>query len=236
MNPVVSFLSTGKKISVNFVVSAHARLCCLQTQHESFTPAEVLNILASIDNEQGGVDPEMKIAICGLIFQKCLHSKCDYFGNVKLTVPSDILTDEFVFIKRLYDSMIDDCGGIETPSVSVFRSETNDYLKRKLSTSQSRYHSDKVTGRTNFNPATVHGSNHTVPEATKISDYPRGAVNGGFMAINGKTSRIVPNIEKMEPIMKMLAQIRKLGMDMLFPQNTHDKVLKIFIYMYKIRI
>ncbi len=30
--------------------------------------------------------------------------------------------------------------------------------------------------------------------------------------------------ERAEPIVRLLAQVRKVGMDILFPQSTHDKV------------
>jgi hypothetical protein len=32
--------------------------------------------------------------------------------------------------------------------------------------------------------------------------------------------------EKAEPFVRLLAHVRKLGMDILFPQSTHDKVIE----------
>lgn len=40
---------------------------------------------------------------------------------------------------------------------------------------------------------------------------------------DGKTSPRI-DYEKSDPIVRLLAQVRKVGMDILFPQSTHDKV------------
>lgn len=36
--------------------------------------------------------------------------------------------------------------------------------------------------------------------------------------------------ERAEPIVRLLAQVRKVGMDILFPQSTHDKVCRFFVH------
>lgn len=41
---------------------------------------------------------------------------------------------------------------------------------------------------------------------------------------DGKSPLQFIDYEKSEPIVRFLAQVRKLGMDILFPQSTHDKV------------
>jgi hypothetical protein len=38
--------------------------------------------------------------------------------------------------------------------------------------------------------------------------------------------------EKSEPIVRLLAQVRKVGMDILFPQSTHDKVRQNIDVLY----
>ena len=40
--------------------------------------------------------------------------------------------------------------------------------------------------------------------------------------------------EKSEPIVRLLAQVRKVGMDILFPQSTHDKILACIFVAIKV--
>eukprot|EP01034_Spumella_vulgaris_P022618 gene22618-28755_t len=60
-------------------------------------------------------------------------------------------------------------------------------------------------------PPKNNASNTLVPDSDLPDDHKQTA------------SRI--EFEKSEPIVRLLAQVRKVGMDILFPQSTHDKIL-----------
>lgn len=93
-------------------------------------------------------------------------------------------------------------------------------------TSQSSPSDQRPHFQTNI-PSSFERKTCTISSASALS-LPENLVNivskssgGDFLpAVSPST-----DIEKSEPIVRLLAQMRKVGMDMLFPQTVHDKVI-----------
>jgi hypothetical protein len=92
--------------------------------------------------------------------------------------------------------------------------------------------------------ATVESSHSESPvnDTFDFSSFSSFSFEGGMDNRNGfqhqqqfVAQQVTTETEKAEPIIRFLAQVRKMGMDVLFPQSTHDKVRieKILIIIFE---
>ena len=140
--------------------------------------------------------------------------------------------------------------GMEYPTIEQFKAEAIVYLQQhsQQSVTDARYRSSSPESNfPNGNRIYGHENNSaTVSKGFYSNSHSISGTNGNHVGgINNSAGRKIPSrsgsvpvdpglpdgktsqridYEKSDPIVRLLAQVRKVGMDILFPQSTHDKV------------
>lgn len=174
-------------------------------------------------------------------------------GPIRLQMIRDLISNDIQFVKCMANILSVKSAGKEYPMVEEFKREAGLYLQKKIKQLQlmaqsvnGRY--DLSLGDM-ANPLS-HGSHFFQPSQQSQGNYsmhngnmstmPPSAGNANASS-SRKSSNAIPftsdpdlpddhkattriDYEKSEPIVRLLAQVRKVGMDILFPQSTHDKV------------
>ncbi len=232
MDPIESFIRSNRKLSIPLLMNSHGRLSVLQLSKGGLTFEDVLQSLYIQGQNMNTVDVNSHSMLILGILVPALTTK----GQIKLQMPREIVGNDSNFVKSILNLMYVKCGNIDYPYIEEFKMEAITFLKNKLNQPRfqdpgSSYHGQpgNVSAPDNFvqnmlqRPQVIDSTgaafsrklplqkNSVGPESDLPEDVSRPP-----------TSRI--EFEKSEPIVRLLAQVRKVGMDILFPQSTHDKV------------
>ena len=109
----------------------------------------------------------------------------------------------------------------EFPMVDEFYVEAQMYLNNKASAVPNSEPSMPLAAPNNNGTHVVADYPAAVRRASPRSAPIRAGVDE---YIPSPTNGVINYVEKTEPIIKLLAHVRKVGMDIIFPQITHDKV------------
>lgn len=181
-------------------------------------------------------------------FGKKMNSK----GQYNLYMHGELVGNDSKFVGCILRYLLSKCAtGMEYHTIEEFKGEATLYLQQYSQQSQqsdARFRASSPDS--NFlNGKRVYGHENntaivaTVSKGFYSNSHSNGNNNVGGINLAGKknSSRSVSvpvdpglsdgkpsqrfDYEKSDPIVRLLAQVRKVGMDILFPQGTHDKVL-----------
>lgn len=153
------------------------------------------DILQSLTYVMRDMNAQELNAHAALLYEACLCPIVNAKSQMTLQMKPELIENEHGFIKNLLYVMYSRTGGLESPSVEEFKSEAIVFLK-------------------------------SCPPPPPPPQYPSRVV-ADLAAIGIVQPPLQGRIEfeKSEPIIRLLAQLRKVGMDILFPQSVHDKIL-----------
>jgi uncharacterized membrane protein YgcG len=134
-------------------------------------------------------------AHAALLFEACLCPIVNSKSQMTLQMKPELINNEHAFIKNLLYVMYSRTGGMEAPTVEEFKADAIVFLKS------------------------------CTPPPPPPQYPPRVIADLAAIGIAQPPLQSRIEFEKSEPIIRLLAQLRKIGMDILFPQTVHDKVL-----------
>lgn len=221
MDPIEGYIKANQTFSLQLLLSTQARLTLLQVNRGSILYDDILQ---SLNGSGGDIElnaPELN-AHAALLFEACLAPVINAKSQMTLQMKAEIINNDHAFIKSLLYVMYSRTGGIECAPVEDFKAEAISFLKK--------------------NPQPP-----VPPVAPTVSAYGRmgnandpvyGGSNGAtaYRAEDPRAPGQQLDVEKSEPIVKLLAEVRKVGMDVLFPQTVHDKVRNIFAVFTEMKI
>jgi hypothetical protein len=243
---VSAFIKSKQKFSLSHLVGAHCRMCVLQLKNGCVTYDDALQSIRSQLGRQFNV-AELN-AHAGLMVESVVSPSISASGQIKLQVNKDVIGDDDTFISCLLAVLQRRCAGAEYAQVEEFRREAISYLRRLGEVRSSSTEPSTLTSvESNSDGALFETAQalrpvrvpavSPIPTVTAASALAVAHATQPFAAPTPQTvtadhdatedQRFPPSrkeIERAEPIVRLLAQVRKVGMDILLPQSTHDKV------------
>ncbi len=242
LDPIESFIVSNRKFSISLLMNSHVRLSMLQLNKGGLTFDDILQSLYAQGQTMNTIELNSHSMLILGILVPALTTK----GQIKLQMPREIIGNDSSFIKSILNLIYAKCGSIEYPFVEEFKMDAILFLKNKLN--QGKYGttggsapSDLMVrqdynqpmdgeGSVNLNiysqmqPMTSNQGPNARRTSTAANKSHNALVADSDLPDDHKPSASRIEFEKSEPIVRLLAQVRKVGMDILFPQSTHDKV------------
>lgn len=243
MDPVQSFLTTNRSFSFSALLNIQSRL----TSHLILSGELLYEDVVRITTESAQVDAADVNAYVGLLVESSLEPKITAKGHMTLHPKEDLVENKHAFAKCLLYVMYAKLNNEELESVSKFKAEVISHL-RNVGNPQSQSQSQppaiqpplnnfSMEGRSQSNPSPIvqlTPSSSMHPKLSTDRDLPT-VVDNDFAMINpgtrrGHESRLdhapshFEDIETVEPVVRLLAQLRRFSMDILFPLTLQDKV------------
>lgn len=252
MDPIQSFIQSKKRFSLDLLTTAYSRLSVLQLQRGCVTQEDTNQSLRSQLIGQRMSAAEIG-GHAGLLFESIISASISATGQVKLAINKDVIGNDEKFIAAILAALASKCVGVDYPAFDDFQRECQSYL-RMLSDAANPVEETPLEQPTEAalpppefsfdRPAPKIAHLMPVPPPlpqttpvlsqmqppTGVAGQPTQATPSGQSEVEydgPEEHKYAParvEFERAEPIVRLLAQVRKVGMDILFPQSTHDKV------------
>lgn len=218
MDPIEYFIKSHNKFRTDLLLSAHSNLSSLQLVKGWIGYDDVQQSLYLTVQNQNILNEEIE-AHLALIIEGSLIPAVTAKGEIKLQMTRELVGNEYLFLKGLFNVISGKCEINEYPSVEEFRREIAVHSNSRFN-KLSRHQIDDQDMRMGADM-----SMHSMRKPSKVAHHHGMPIVDTDLPSDtkGASSRI--DYEKSEPIVRLLAQVRKVGMDILFPQSTHDKIL-----------
>jgi hypothetical protein len=217
-------------------LTAYTKLCDLQESEISYE--NILEIVLSL--KLNGATRQELAEYSGVIYETMLKPKYRTFKGpflvVKVDITKNVETYFQTILKILDDRKLDTDLNIKEIELflSAFRREVESHMGfSKLS--QTR----EVRGEVWSNTGTSKSSRNTSSTASSSQSNQRVLPASGhnslltaFLAAPRDDLEANNSIERHDGVVRLLAYIRKGGMDIIFPQLIHDKVKKKKIFVF----
>lgn len=177
-------------------------------------------------------------------------------GQIQLQMIRDIINNINNFILSIINIIYMKCENIHYPLMDEFCNEANAFLQSTIGISSSspmsvlspqpltshsqlliqQHHHHNNSNR--YHTIKQHHNNHHNYQQLRYHDKEKRDHHQQQQQQQNNSSddNSKPNyrieFEKSEPIIRLLAQVRKVGMDILFPQQVHDKVCLLNLYLF----
>jgi len=214
-------------------ISAHAGLLFESIISPSLSATGQIKL--TVHKDIIGNDEKFIGAILGVVTSKC--------GGVEYPWVEEFKQESLAYLSRLIEAakpMTEEAAperpDVYTPPEFSFERTAApakvSHLLPSPSSSVPSVPSPPVPQLTQLSPAQVQGQ-AAPPQA---GNNPNNSSNAAGMVVEydgPEEHKYAParvEFERAEPIVRLLAQVRKVGMDILFPQSTHDKV-RVHIYI-----
>lgn len=238
MDPIESFIQSNRKFSISLLMNSHARLSILQMNKGGLTFEDILQSLYVQGQTMNTIELNSHAMLILGILVPALTTK----GQIKLQMQREIVGNDSGFIKSILNLIYLKCGNVEYPFVEEFKMDAIAFLKYKQNLNRFNQFGGNLAG--SFEGGWHDGSHGMIQRPMDGNSI---MANGGqrkSAAVSKIHSVLVPDsdlpddhkpsasrieLEKSEPIVRLLAQVRKVGMDVLFPQSTHDKVRVVHV-------
>lgn len=239
MDPIEYFIKSNRRFSVNLFLNTHARLVVIQASQGYILYDDVVKTL-SVPSSSSSPGPDIS-AYAGVLYEAVFVPTISKKGVVAHKLLPESLNSDQTLIDRIVLALSARCSSAaDMACVEEFKREAQGSALGNngvLSGSQASPHLLQPSSSSNPNSeaesrveyeGSVHssaaGGGLMVPKSYHelLSRFPENI----DMAedVRGHSSLPRLDCEKSEPIVRLLAQVRKIGMDILFPQITHDKV------------
>lgn len=203
-NPIEVFFLQGKKFPLSDILTAYSDLISVFLKHGCVTSTDVAGVCSQSDS--GKLDNDIRAFVALMIETLCIPLDQNEYDD-SYVVNEDMMQRDN-FLSHLGQIMHNHCGGQELQNVQDLQNEIEDTLYSTTTTNATM----TFQNHDNTNSFSPPIPDHQYAEQVEIAQQPNYPVD----------------IEKSEPIVRFLAQVRKMGMDVLFPQSAHDKVNKLF--------
>eukprot|EP00597_Dinobryon_sp_UTEXLB2267_P014736 CAMPEP_0170107832 /NCGR_PEP_ID=MMETSP0020_2-20130122/6212_1 /TAXON_ID=98059 /ORGANISM="Dinobryon sp., Strain UTEXLB2267" /LENGTH=1044 /DNA_ID=CAMNT_0010332441 /DNA_START=252 /DNA_END=3386 /DNA_ORIENTATION=+ len=175
-------------------------------------------------------------------------------GQIRVMMQRDFVSNDVQFVNFIAKQLTSKFGEKKYPSIEEFKQDVQAYLfkrqKQVKYPSDSRYdisnsteasalhtNTTRIPYEYTYSSNTSSSNPHATTTPVVINNGTGGNYSSGRKHTLTKQTIIDSDLpddrkssnridyEKSEPIVRLLAQVRKVGMDILFPQSTHDKIL-----------
>lgn len=239
MDPVELFIQSQQSFSLELLVNAHSRLCVVQLQKGSVTQEDALYCCKAQVKAQLYSELVIKAHV-SLILESAISASMAANGQLKLSVTKDVIGNDSNFVSSVLAVLSRKCTGINYKGLDGFKKDALAYLHRLQELSapdrppavNSSVESvvigvaaevmDKpISKPSNSRSVILAHAPFKEPSAPGNNPSAReGAGAGSGSAVGGDKF----DFERNESMARFLAQARRTGMDVLFPQIAHDKV------------
>jgi hypothetical protein len=258
MNSIQQFVNDQKTFTLSILLNAFVRICITHINNGFITFDDIRNAVSTVSTENELQDEEILI-YSGLLYESIavpimalkgpqLGIKGALIGNEKAFLSTVLQTVDkfqrlngstsltFVELKKESVRFLNwkaDKGDLPTSlSTPTNTSTDSSYLREGLTSS-----SMSTAGTTLASIPSVVGSPDEVSEISPSPTDNSNTVPGNTLyhphnGLNGQQSVLDNYVEHSDPINRFLAHIRKSGMDILFPQVTHDMVSCAFSFWF----
>lgn len=249
MDPVITFLRANRSFSLSVLLTSFSEIVSLQS-----TAGSVLydDIVLKVTEASACAMEEMDVsAHAALLFESCVLPKINTKGEMTLQLKTELSGgDSSTFVKALLQIIHSKVGSEEI--ALKFRAEADAYLQDQASASNLEVSSDttevaaepfKANWRMKREPSGSNFSGESSSRSSSLSTLAKWPTQQELNeALSDEFSMVLPasrpgpqlaepqepsssvDVEKNEPMVRLLAFARRGGMDILFPQSLHDKV------------
>lgn len=207
-------IKSNRKFSLSLLVNGQARLSVLQLSQGFVTYEDAVKSICIASNQATPTSDIM--AHAGLLYEAVFTPSVTKKGLIAHKLAAETIGQDGLLIERLLKAL-----GARSADYAM------EEMRREAFAFQTSYSSSAPMPMTS-SPAAAAAPQLQQPEEPSrmpmelLSRVPDGIdLNEDYRS--SSLSRI--ECEKSEPIVRLLAQVRKIGMDILFPQITHDKIL-----------
>lgn len=201
------FLLQGKRLSLAGILSIYSGLksTFLKTGQVSLKDIPQFLVQNGIDIPESDVSPYEELFLETLLFP----SNVDGEENPTYQIRPEMMHRDS-FLSCLVQSLYHHCKGGDCSSVKEFLYELETELNFRCEFPLQEPSTENIADES-----------FSFPPFQNFSFENNVENKGDFQQF---AAQQVAEFEKSEPIIRFLAQVRKMGMDVLFPQSTHDKV------------
>lgn len=251
MDSAEAYIRNNQKLSVAMLANAYSRLCVLQLQKGAVSQEDVLQ---SLKSQMAGhisniADLHALYAHAGILLESTIVPGLTSNGMLRLSMNLDVIGNEELFFSKVLRVVELKSYKTEYIYLNDFRVDVSMYLQRVKESVLTMKASEGISPVTTAVTATAaappaaassssssfahmqYRSSDSLAQAQVPTQSSATLALGGFdfdssNDLSKSASNAQPRIEfeRAEPIVRLLAQVRKVGMDILFPQSTHDTV------------
>lgn len=220
MDPIAYAVKNDKNISALILIQAINRLNKLQQSQSTISYDEILQSLTNLTSEI-----ELYAAV---IYEAALAPVVTSKGQLSLQIHRDVAKQDTAILERVLHVLLIRSDAVDTPMIEEFRRDLQ---------SLTMVNQGGGAGNSMISPSQPGSAMRPsdVSDSSSASSRARNfLLSAPFTAHLNDMNDLPPEnyrsplsrieFEKSEPIVRLLAQVRKIGMDILFPQSTHDKV------------
>jgi hypothetical protein len=220
MNLIQQFVLERKCLSFSVLLKTFNRLCAQQVRTGTVDFDDILKSVYDVSLEESVVLIEQEIhAYSGIIYESILIP-CFTVNGPKLSLKEGLLGNEKEFLSCLSQTMIkqDKIHGSQSYTFQEFNKDICNFVNLQFSgyietTSQIEHYRDLRN---------MHGVLNGTYQKSHLQHDNLSSTSRNYQT---KKSLNKFNNDHSDPnVSKLLAHIRKSGMDIIFPQNVHNKV------------
>ena len=230
MEPIAAFMRSGNKFSLSLLCFIHSKLSAIQSQRGWVDQNDIENCMNSHPNFHQFSHAELFVHNSVLV-ESILIPFLSSDGIIKVRLRPDVSDDE-TFVACVLNTVYAKSEGVQYQLLEDFKQEALGYLKSIDVSKRFNLPDSAVTAA-----PMIRGYQSSRPSSAGSAALIAGSAAGVYDGLEDSYSTMRPTrephypdsrqqveIERSEPIVRLLAQVRKVGMDILFPQSTHDKV------------
>lgn len=258
MDPIEAFVKANRKFSFPLLINTHARLCVLQISKGSILYDDIMQSLALSARDMTAQEINAHAALVyEAVLTPMINSKNQMVLQLKQDViandPNFVKSVLYVLYARAggmdnpaVEEFKAEANLFLKSSAPPANIPAYPLAPKLTSTGEGQQPPADSYGRDDAQPSSTNNGRHSTQsynerfsnQAGEYSPFPatahastNGASPNSREAVGEDVTFPSSRIEfgKSEPIIRLLAQVRKVGMDILFPQSVHDKVSNCFI-------
>jgi hypothetical protein len=233
------------EINLRSLLQSRNHLALIQSQKNHLSPSDIKDSFLMSNSLMSDLELDFHRA---LLMETCLQPCLGNDGRIKLKLREDMIANDVLFTSSLLNTINIKVRGENHHSIQELKKNISAFLSSKVERDRrlqihpsqtSDFHG--VISPIDYRVREEHlrflnDQGMTLPYQQRTGNiklHPAAAMGySQAQQPQAQYSYIRKNIEMCEPVIRFLAQIRKQGMDILFPQDIHDKVSPVFYRLY----
>jgi hypothetical protein len=243
MDPINQLLTENKPLCFSIFINVHTRLRLLEMNKGEITWSDILENVQQ-NAELSSIEPEDCMAYAGIIYEVATLPKMGSSGPALFIKPEMIGNDEH-YLRSILSNLETRSFGADEPLAEILnlKKSMEKFLKKSFSSNTQNItlpESHNSNNNNNNIQSNINNNNsrrefrdreeldNDFFELASIESGGGGG-SGGFGGPQQQQHRMMnpsssSEVRESGPLTKFLAYLRYRGMDMLFPQESHDKV------------
>jgi hypothetical protein len=228
-----AFFSFALKKNVGYLfwlfLTSYSRICELPRASTDISFENILEAVQSLASEP--LSPQELAEYSGLIYETMLKPKYRTYRGASLCMKAEISKNIDLYfhqiVKVMEERKADSNQSVEEIEafLSAFRREVSSHLEfSKLAQLQD-------TGGGLWNGTNLSENHAGISSSQRFPMQSSLLSMQGFNASSSSRDEQISDVERNDGVVRLLAYIRKGGMDIIFPQLIHDKVSEIIYFM-----